>query len=82
MTDITQADREAAASGYFAWCSANSVIPERMVSGNADDHSMVQAFANHREAGAAEERAKIVAWLHEAGYRQIAVAIEAEEHLK
>jgi hypothetical protein len=29
-----------------------------------------------------EERAKIVAWLHEAGYRQIAVAVEAGEHLK
>ena len=35
-----------------------------------------------REAGAAEERAKIVAWLHEAGYRQIADKIEAKEHLK
>jgi hypothetical protein len=35
-----------------------------------------------KEAGAAEERAKIVAWLHEAGYRQIANAIEAKEYLK
>jgi hypothetical protein len=35
-----------------------------------------------REQAAAEERAKIVAWLHEAGYRQIADAIEAKEHLK
>ena len=35
-----------------------------------------------REEGAAQERAKIVAWLLEAGYRQIAVAIEAKEHLK
>jgi hypothetical protein len=31
--------------------------------------------------GAAQERAKIVAWLHEAGYRQIANKIEAKEHL-
>jgi hypothetical protein len=36
----------------------------------------------HREQAAAEERAKIVAWLHEAGYRQIADKIEAKEHLK
>ena len=40
---------------------------------------MVQAV---REAAAAEERAKIVAWLLEAGYRQIANAIEEKEHLK
>jgi hypothetical protein len=40
---------------------------------------MVQAV---REQAAAEERAKIVAWLHEAGYRQIADAIEAKDHLK
>ena len=48
MTEITQADRDAAASGYFAWCSGNPVIPDRMKAGNADDHSMVQAFARHR----------------------------------
>lgn len=29
-----------------------------------------------------KERAKTVAWLHKAGYRQIADAIEAKEHLK
>ena len=50
MTAITQADREAAASGYFAWCSGNPVIPDKMRAGKADDHSMVQAFARHREA--------------------------------
>ena len=61
MTEITQADRDAAASGYFAWCSGNPVIPDRMKAGDADDHSMVQAFARHRM----EERAAIVAWLHE-----------------
>ena len=36
----------------------------------------------HREEGAAEECAKIVAWLRGAGYRQIADAISAGEHLK
>ena len=55
--EVTQADREAAASGYFAWCSGNPVIPDRMKAGNADDHSMVQAFARHRIA--AEQRGKI-----------------------
>ena len=33
------------------------------------------------DRGRMEERAKIVAWLHEAGYRQIADKIEAKEHL-
>ena len=45
---VTQADREAAASAYFAWISGNPVIPEKMCSGKADDHTMVQAFARHR----------------------------------
>jgi len=40
MTEITQADREAAAQ-----------------------YDVVEAFARHREQAAAEERAKIVAWL-------------------
>ena len=48
LIEVTQADRDAAASGYFAWCSNNRVIPDRMKSGNADNHSMVQAFARHR----------------------------------
>ena len=89
MTEITQADRDAAASGYFAWCSGNPVIPDRMKVGDADDHSMVQAFARHRM----EERAAIVAWLRDrkemtAFYidyvetAQAADAIEAGEHLK
>jgi hypothetical protein len=39
------------------------------------------AAENAIEAAAAEERAKIVAWLHEAGYRQIANKIEAKEYL-
>ena len=82
MTEITQADRDAAASGYFAWCSGNPVIPDRMKAGNADDHSMVQAFARHRM----EERAAIVAWLREGvrgeWFPGLADAIEAGEHLK
>jgi hypothetical protein len=86
MTEITQADRDAAASGYFAWCSGNPVIPDRMKAGNADDHSMIQAFARHREQAAAEERAKIVAWLRETifncTFENIPDAIEAKEHLK
>lgn len=52
--EVNQADREAAASGYFAWCSGNPVIPDRMKAGNADDHSMVQAFARHRQAAFAD----------------------------
>ena len=74
MTEITQADREAAISGYFAWCSGNPVIPNKIASGVMDDHSMVQAFARHRKYGydqgyydgrqldGAEERAAIVAY--------------------
>lgn len=55
MTTIkpTRRDRDAAASGYFAWCSGNPVIPSKMQSGRADDHSMVQSYAHH----AAAERA-------------------------
>lgn len=51
---VEQIDRDAAASGYYAWCSGNPVIPERMVAGTADDHSMVQAFARHRHQARAE----------------------------
>ena len=75
---VTQADRDAAASGYFAWCGGNPVIPERMKAGDADDHSMVQAFARHRM----EERAAIVAWLRKDDFLMTADAIEAGEHLK
>ena len=63
MTEITQADRDAAAQ-----------------------YDVVEAFARHREAAAAEERAKIVAWL-ERRYaptisENIVQGIEAGEHLK
>lgn len=48
IVGVTQADREAAASGYFAWISGNPVIPRKMRAGEVDDHSMIQAFARHR----------------------------------
>lgn len=60
---VEQIDREAAASGYYAWCSGNPVIPNRMVAGTADDHSMVQAFARHRHQVRAELVREIAAWL-------------------
>lgn len=37
MVEVTQADREAAISGYYAWCSGNPVIPNKIASGVADD---------------------------------------------
>lgn len=48
IVPATQADREAAASAYFAWISGNPVIPAKMRAGKIDDHSMIQAFARHR----------------------------------
>jgi hypothetical protein len=41
---VTQADREAAASAYFAWISGGPIVPRKMLDGLLDDHSMVQAF--------------------------------------
>ena len=88
MTEITQADREAAASV--------AVLPEMrdlIRAGRADYHA--EPFARHREA----ERAAIVAWLRESaawhdkhddglsgfdgirqGQTEAADAIEAGEH--
>lgn len=65
MAEVTQEDREAAASGYYAWCSGNPVIPNRILGGNADDHSMVQAFARHAATERAMERAAIVGLLRD-----------------
>lgn len=65
--EITQADRDAAASGYYAWCSGNPTIPNRMVEGSADDHSMIQAFARHRFA-AEEGKAELVTCLKRLEY--------------
>lgn len=47
---VTQADREAAASAYYAWIGPNPTIPQKITSGRADGHTMVQAFARHRIA--------------------------------
>lgn len=55
---VTQADREAAASGFSAWISTNPVVLKKMLAGLVDDHSMIQAFARHRIAS---ERADIIA---------------------
>lgn len=62
---VEQIDREAAASGYFAWCSGNPVIPDRMKTGTADDHGMVQAFARHRIAERERVVGEIERWLWE-----------------
>lgn len=50
MVGAIQRDREAAAAAYFAWIGSNPVIPRKMRAGEADSHSMVQAFARHRIA--------------------------------
>jgi hypothetical protein len=40
------------------------------------------ALMSLTQAAEEAERERILAWLHRAGYRQIADAIEAKEHLK
>lgn len=78
---VEQIDRDAAASGYYAWCSGNPVIPNRMVAGTADDHSMVQAFARHRHQARAEVVGEIVAWLRTKDnydFDDLAIDIEAK----
>lgn len=73
MTEITQADREAA---HTWWMHREH-----------DERDLPAYFARHRETAAAEERAKIVAWLrdnpdHLAHKGWLAAQIEAKEHLK
>ena len=73
MTEITQADR---ATAHTWWMHREH-----------DERDLPAYFANHREAAAAEERAKIVAWLRSADRRLLeapywADVIEAKEHLK
>ena len=70
MTEITQADRDAA---HTWWMHREH-----------DERDLPAYFARHREAAAAEERAKIVAWLRygPSDVIDIASAIEAGEHLK
>jgi hypothetical protein len=58
---------------------------EQCVAGEGFVPCTVEAVYCHKcamDLAAAEERAKIVAWLNAAGYRQIADNIEAKEHLK
>jgi hypothetical protein len=58
---------------------------EQCVAGEGFVSCTVEAVYCHKcamDLAAAEERAKIVAWLHEAGYRQIADKIDVKEHLK
>jgi hypothetical protein len=62
---VTDEDRKAAASGYFAWCSGNETIPNKMLAGRADDHSMVQAFARHRIAERERVVGEIVEWMRD-----------------
>lgn len=80
MSEITQADRDAAAEHIPAMGMANSVL-----NGKSDNHTLVRAFVNHRKTAAAEERAKIVAWLRSKDtydFDDLAIDIEAGEHLK
>ena len=99
MTKITQADRDAAAEAFFC---------KPLLNEKHNDDRRVRAFARHRQYGydqgyydgrqvdGAEERAKIVAWLRDAGsvslsygllgrdlsaiLEGVADAIEAGEH--
>ena len=75
MTEITQADRDAAAEAFFC---------KPLLNEKHNDDRRVRAFARHREQAAAEERAKIVAWLRGNAmgerWRSLAAAIEAGEH--
>ena len=80
MSEITQVDRDAAAEHIPAMGMANSVL-----NGKSDNHTLVRAFVNHRKTAAAEERAKIVAWLRSKDtydFDDLAIDIEAKEHLK
>ena len=87
MTEITQADRDAAAR---AWAEDNDEpldchICEQIRAGYGDNSLDVIRFARHREQATAEERAKIVAWLRSKDtydFDDLAIDIEAGEHLK
>lgn len=94
MTDpeITQADRDAVNAFHSASFTAlfNNGSDKRTagVNLNAAHALLLEAFARHRmlgrAEGAAQERAKIVAWLRENApqysHEQLADAIERGEH--
>lgn len=86
MTEITQADREL----FIATLNPCDSVAESVRKGTSFTWE-VQQIARHREQAAAEERAKIVAWLREqAGPKEmllfnetawvLADCIEADEH--
>ena len=94
MTEITQADREAAAAFYGAWGGTKgwSHLEEPIREGIVDDNALVQAFAAHRitsdlagyERGQRETVARIVAWIRTGAMfaytdQEMADAIEAGE---
>ena len=88
MTEITQADCDVAETLF------NDVLGNVSIYGEwgctsyrqAAERSMAEAFARHREQAAAEERAKIVAWLRSKtgldlwAYQYLADCIETSEH--
>ena len=57
MTEITQADRDAANK----WIDTTPGIKDWV--GYQEERDIAEAFARIRQQAAAEERAKIVAWL-------------------
>lgn len=65
MTEITQADRDAAADFYCDWFATgdNNENVKDIRSGARDALPHVQSFARHREQAEQETVAKIVAWL-------------------
>ena len=74
MTEITQADRDAA-EAY------REKVLDAIWAGGPEDQVLLEAFARHRM----EERAAIVAWLRAAGDEVVnwmAIQIEAGEHWK
>lgn len=82
MTAITQADREAAASGYFAWCSGNPVIPDKM---RAELVAEIVAWLNVRagqvlqlHAEAKTDHERNIVDEHSSAIEQCAIEIEAK----
>lgn len=80
MSDVTQADRDAAAAYWKVSRIGNAETQRRYLSGEADASFIVQAFAAHREAIEAE----IAAWLRRARtdwkWNDAADAIERGEY--
>ena len=73
MTEVTQADELAWGDAWLAWDTNPGFV---------GDEAAILRIARHREQAAAEERAKIVAFLVKGRAGIIAANIEAEEHLK